>query len=47
MYRANWLRADEDPEYYPAENFMYSLYLLRSYYLEHLAEPGLLIALLR
>ena len=27
-YRANWLGADEDPEYYPASNFMYSPYLL-------------------
>ena len=40
LYRANWQGADEDPEYYPASNFMYSPHLLRTYYLEHPAEPG-------
>jgi len=40
LYRANWLGADEDPEYYPASNFMYSPHLLQAYYLAHPTEPG-------
>jgi hypothetical protein len=40
LYRANWLGADEDPEYYPASNFMYSPHLLRKFHLEHPSEPG-------
>ena len=39
LYRANWQGADEDPEYYPASNFMYSPHLLQTYHLEHPAEP--------
>jgi len=46
LYRANWQGADEDPEYYPASNFMYSPYLLQTYHLEHPAEPGPPTALL-
>ena len=46
LYRANWLGADEDPEYYLASNFIYFPYLLRAYYLEHPIELGPLIALL-
>lgn len=39
-YRANWLGADEDPEYYPASNFMYSPHLLKAYHIAHPLEPG-------
>ena len=39
-YRANWLGADEDPEYYPASNFMYSPHLLKQFHLAHPKLPG-------
>ncbi|KAI0991458.1 hypothetical protein K3495_g16729, partial [Podosphaera aphanis] len=40
QYRANWLGADEDPEYYPASNFMYSPHLLKQFHLAHPELPG-------
>ena len=39
-YRANWLGADEEPEYYLASNFIYALYLLKKFYFEHWDLPG-------
>ncbi|KAI1007314.1 hypothetical protein K3495_g898 [Podosphaera aphanis] len=44
-YRANWLGADEDPEHYPASNFMYSPHLLKEFHMQHPAEPGPPLAL--
>jgi hypothetical protein len=37
-YRAKWTGADEDPEFYPASDFKYSLHLLKRF---HLANPTL------
>lgn len=39
-YRANWLGADEDPEFYPASDFMYSPHLLKQFHLAHPELPG-------
>lgn len=46
-YRANWLGADEDPEYYPASNFMYAPHLAKRFHLENPSLPGPPVALPR
>jgi hypothetical protein len=37
-YQAKWTGADENPEFYPASDFKYSLHLLKRF---HLANPTL------
>lgn len=39
-YRAKWLGADDDPEWYPASDFMYSPQLLRDFHLANPTLPG-------
>ena len=41
VYRAKWTSADKDPEFYPASDFKYSLYLLKSFHLANPTLPGL------
>ena len=39
-YRAKWVGHDEDPEWYPATDFKYSPYRLRTFHLQYPALPG-------
>ena len=40
VYKAKWLRADEDLEEYLARNFKYSPHLLRDFHLAYPELPG-------
>ena len=40
QYRAAWVGADEDPEWYPASDFKYSPQLLKSFHLANPTLPG-------
>jgi predicted aspartyl protease len=39
-YRAKWLGADDDPEWYPASDFKYSPHLVRDFHLANKTRPG-------
>ena len=40
-YRALWIEYNEDLEWYPADNFKYSLHLLKQFHLANSEQPGL------
>ena len=39
-YRAKWVGADEDPDWYPASDFKYSPHLLWNFHLANTTHPG-------
>lgn len=39
-YRADWIGGEEDSNYYPASNFMYSPHLLKEFHTDHPYLPG-------